>query len=96
MADGWNHTPDGEREDPEDGLSNGVYCDTLCWTCTAPGTNRCDWDAFARPVEGWKAEPTVIRMDTGGERISVDSFRVIECPLYRPSKNACLHSHRLL
>lgn len=48
--------------------------ETLCWSCTCPGTDRCSWDESLTPVEGWEAEPTV----TDG----FETFRVINCPLY--------------
>lgn len=48
--------------------------ESLCWSCTCPGTDRCSWDESLTPVEGWEAEPTV----TDG----FETFRVINCPLY--------------
>lgn len=50
--------------------------DTLCWSCTKPGTSRCSWDRSLTPVIGWTAEPSI----TDG----FDTFRVIKCPLYQP------------
>lgn len=48
--------------------------ETLCWSCTSPGTGRCSWDESLTPVCGWDAEPS----KTDG----FDTFRVIKCPLY--------------
>lgn len=48
--------------------------ETLCWSCTSPGTGRCCWDRDLTPVAGWTAEPT----KTDG----FDTFRVLKCPLY--------------
>ena len=48
--------------------------DTLCWSCTSPGTGRCCWDRNLTPVPGWTAKPTT----TDG----FDTFEVIKCPLF--------------
>lgn len=48
--------------------------ETLCWSCTNPGTGRCCWDQELKPVPGWVAEAT----ETDG----FDTFRVISCPMY--------------
>ena len=47
---------------------------TLCWTC-ARAHRGCSWSENQMPVEGWRAEPTVL---CGG----IDSFLVLECPLH--------------
>lgn len=46
--------------------------ETLCWSCTRPGTNYCSWDREFIPVKGWVAVPT----QTDG----FDTFRVLHCP----------------
>lgn len=58
--------------------------ETLCWSCTAPGTGRCSWDVDLTPVDGWDAEAT----KTDG----FDTFCVIRCPLYikQPERKAAL------
>lgn len=59
--------------------------ETLCWTCTAPGTGRCVWDESKgiTPVEGWTAQRTFMRpLDMSGP--PVQSYRVIACPKYQP------------
>lgn len=51
---------------------------TLCWRC-AKACGKCSWsDRSFTPVEGWVAEPTKLHGDGG----VIDSFRVIECPLF--------------
>ena len=57
--------------------------DTLCWSCTRPGTNFCSWDRELVPVKGWTARPT----QTDG----FDTFRVLHCPLYQKEE-----PHRLV
>ena len=48
---------------------------TLCWSCTRPGTNFCSWDRELIPVEGWIAEPTHTDV--------FESFHVLHCPEYQ-------------
>lgn len=55
---------------------------TLCWTCTVPGTGGCSWDKEFQPVEGWEAEPTRLRSDSG--MYDTESYAVKACPLYQP------------
>lgn len=56
--------------------------ETLCWTCSVPGTRGCSWDRAFVPVEGWTATPTRIWLSR--EQDSMGSFLVHACPLYRP------------
>jgi hypothetical protein len=49
--------------------------ETLCWSCTRPGTNFCSWDRALVPVNGWVAVPTKVD--------HYDTFRVLHCPLYQ-------------
>lgn len=49
--------------------------ETLCWSCTKPGTGRCSWDRELEPVKGWTAVPS----QTDG----FDTFRVLHCPQYQ-------------
>ena len=54
---------------------------TLCWKC-ANACGKCSWsDGSFTPVEGWVAEPTKLHGYRGDGGV-IDSFRVIECPLY--------------
>lgn len=61
--------------------------ETLCWTCTAPGTGRCSWDRSKGniPVRGWKAIPTTVLMQGIGQ---VRSYCVLNCPLYEECSTA--------
>lgn len=72
---------------------------TLCWTCVnaVPRRERvgkrgygeyitgCNWSINLKPVEGWKAEPTMLRNACTNEH-NVPSFNVIECPMYVKKK----------
>ena len=43
----------------------------LCWSCSKTcGGSDCPWANKLKPVEGWKAEPSIV------------TYRIIECPLY--------------
>lgn len=56
--------------------------ETLCWSCRVPGTGGCEWDRDFKPVEGWEANPTKLRLwEKGGN--GTDSFCVISCPKYQ-------------
>lgn len=68
--------------------------ETICWTCKK-ACGGCDWSRSGsaaghnrkvRPVEGW----TALRRDVGefnGSRMRmVESYIVIECPLYEEEK----------
>lgn len=51
--------------------------ETKCWTCKN-SSGGCSWSRSFRPVKGWLAEKTVIKGIDG----YLDSYLVIECPLY--------------
>lgn len=59
--------------------------DSLCWSCKRSDKFMheglfCSWAADFVPVVGWNAEPTQIISAEISEIIN--SFNVIECPLY--------------
>lgn len=57
------------------------YPPTLCWKCSrAVGPRMCSWAAFAIPVKGWTAEPTVIL----AQEERTESYCVYECPSFEP------------
>ncbi len=59
--------------------------DTLCWHC-AKAIKKCPWSKNFKPVKGWDAIPTKIRI---GYNEDVDSFFVRDCPLFEAdSKSA--------
>ena len=61
-------------------MSNQIA--TLCWSC-ARATGHCSWsDGSFTPVPGWKAIKTVIRSDPNKKQNAMDSFLVLDCPLY--------------
>ena len=47
----------------------------LCWLCKN-ACGGCDWSRNFKPIEGWKAKPTLI-YDSAG---SFESYRIKECP----------------
>ena len=55
---------------------------TKCWEC-AYATDHlcCEW-VDGNPVPGWTALPTKI-YDNDGDRITVESYVVFECPKFR-------------
>lgn len=55
---------------------------TLCWSC-AKACGGCSWSKDFKPIDGWDAIPTKIRIpdDDGGARY-VDSFKITACPQY--------------
>lgn len=54
-------------------------CSTLCWDCSR-ALGGCSWSLRFEPVEGWIAEATQIRNNTG---YYTKSYRVISCPLFK-------------
>ena len=55
--------------------------ETLCWTCSVPGTGGCSWDREFIPVEGWTATPTRIWQSWAQDWMG--SFVVHACPLFQ-------------
>lgn len=53
---------------------------TICWTC-AKAVIGCDWSREFKPIDGWTAKPTMLK-----GRENQKSFRVIECPEYKPDE----------
>lgn len=52
---------------------------TLCWKCKhASGSQACKWATKATPIEGWNADPSIIKYYWG----NVNSFQVTDCPKY--------------
>lgn len=51
---------------------------TLCWEC-AKACGRCSWSDYweHRPVPGWTAEKTKVRMNN---KSFADAYIVIDCP----------------
>ncbi len=53
------------------------YVKSLCWSCAnaVPNSHHgCSWSREFEPVEGWTAEHDIIK----------DSYRVQECPEFKP------------
>lgn len=54
--------------------------DTLCWDCKkATGGSDCPWANKFKPVEGWTATPTIVKVAGIREE---NSFIVHKCPLF--------------
>lgn len=49
----------------------------LCWTCKN-ACGGCSWSKNFQPVEGWKAEKTLV-VGAGPE---YESYSISECPKY--------------
>ncbi len=55
--------------------------DTLCWRCEkATGGSDCPWANKLKPVEGWEAIPTILKMVVSKKS---DSYKVLNCPLFK-------------
>lgn len=52
-----------------------------CWSCQNYAT--CAWARKAKPIEGWKAEPTMVEMN----KRPVPSFEIKNCPNYAEDLN---------
>lgn len=68
--------------------------ETICINCenAVPNTSNgkgCSWSRWFKPVEGWKAEPTIVlgaeRPDGSFEEIP--SYRVDYCPMFASDKD---------
>lgn len=51
---------------------------TICWSCKK-ACGSCSWSSKFKPVEGWTAIPTFIKMQYGGKDAS---YIVLKCPEY--------------
>ena len=60
---------------------------TLCWKCKHSVPNGidagCDWSLDKKPVEGWDAQPTRMKIAEG---TYTKSFNVIKCPKFEKDK----------
>lgn len=65
-----------------DELSRGGQ---ICWKCKN-ATGGCSWSAFLKPVEGWEAEPRIIRNYDNTLHIykEIHTYKIIHCPLFVP------------
>lgn len=58
--------------------NNYSKSEQLCWSCKN-ACGGCPWSKNLTPVEGWIAEPTVIR-DSG--KPAMHSYKITYCPKY--------------
>ena len=49
----------------------------LCWRC-AKACGGCSWSSSLTPVEGWEAEPHLIKDATG----DINTYKIRKCPLF--------------
>ena len=57
--------------------------DQLCWSCKkACGGKDCPWAGKLKPVEGWTAEPAIIR----GNGTAIETYSITDCPLYEKGR----------
>lgn len=54
---------------------------TICWDCKR-AVLGCSWSKSYTPVRGWNAIKTKIEINNNGIRKYIDSYKVIECPLF--------------
>ena len=47
----------------------------LCWLCKN-ACGGCNWSKYFKPVDGWIAEPTIVK-DSGGD---FSSYKIHKCP----------------
>ena len=60
---------------------------TLCWDCQRAGRSECSWDRKeAKPVEGWEAIPVKINVGADRRVQNVQTYVVINCPLFIPEE----------
>lgn len=57
---------------------------TLCWDC-AKACGLCPWSDHweHRPVRGWIAEKTDLRINNGRR---CESYLVLQCPMFEPDE----------
>jgi len=53
---------------------------TLCWYCKN-ATGNCSWSSTFKPVKGWKAKPTKIKIN---KDTRMSSYHVMACPEFDP------------
>lgn len=54
-----------------------------CFDC-ARAISGCSWVDRQEPVEGWRAEPTIIKNGTADGIKEINSYIVKSCPEYKP------------
>ena len=60
-----------------------IMAEQLCWSCVkACGGSDCPWANKLKPVEGWTAKPSIVMSNYH----QINTYRIIECPLYEKEK----------
>lgn len=57
---------------------SGFKANSLCWQCKR-AYGLCSWSDRFVPVEGWDAEPTIVK---GGKEPEIQSYDIKKCPLF--------------
>ena len=66
-------------------ITKGHATSTKCWHCkhAIPRKgNPCNWAMKFEAVEGWDAKKTQLRLSETKLMNKIDSYRVIDCPLF--------------
>lgn len=66
--------PDQREEGPKPKRTK----EQLCCSCRK-AYGGCAWSARFEPVEGWEANPTIIKQELGRE---IESYEILKCPEY--------------
>lgn len=62
-------------------LASKYNANSLCWSCKR-ATGFCSWSRDFKPVQGWEAEPTLVKSQQGAKNSVVESYNVKKCPLF--------------
>lgn len=65
-------------------ISTKADMGSLCWKCKN-ATGFCPWSQNFEPVEGWKAEATIIKES---QCVEIESYNILECPLFEADERS--------
>ena len=69
---------------------------SLCWSCQRAVLvygKACSWAMDFKPVDGWTAIPHKLNISVNSRYKVVQSYHVIDCPLYMPDVGTEGHIH---
>lgn len=72
-----------------DNGGSGEMKETLCFSCDHADKGDksiCPWAKEFKPVEGWDATKRVLFFWIHNRKKPIESYKVINCPIYRKSK----------
>ena len=58
-------------------------CRSKCFDC-AKAISGCQWIDWQEPINGWDAEPIIIKNCSSGYEHFTNSYIVKDCPLFKP------------